>query len=88
MKPPIKVEVIRAEMGFLMSLFATGFGIAVRTLIVWWAVAAWFPEYGLTYWQLVLPVCAARMLFGDGIELKRTFKPKSWALPKAPKAAV
>lgn len=70
-------------MPFFVSLFATVFGLAVRTLVVWWAVAAWFPEYGLTYWQLVLPVYAARMLFGDSGEVKRTFKPKSWILPKA-----
>lgn len=78
---PQKVEIVRAEMGFVASLFSTLFMIAFRTLFVWWAVAVWFPEFGLTYWQLVLPVYAVRMLLGSG-EIRRTFKPKSWALPK------
>lgn len=75
-----KVEVVRAEMGFVGSLFAALFIIAYRTLFVWWAVAVWFPQYGLTYWQLVLPVYAAMMLFLPSGELKRTFKPASWKL--------
>jgi hypothetical protein len=36
--------------------------MGIRVLFVWWAVAAWFPELGLTYWQLILPVYAFRML--------------------------
>lgn len=39
--------------------------LAFRVLILWWFFAAWFPELGLTYWQLVLPVYAARMVFGN-----------------------
>lgn len=36
--------------------------LAIRTLVVWWAIAAWFPEYGITYWQAILPVYAVRAL--------------------------
>lgn len=88
MTNPLKVEVIRAEMPFVLSLFNILLLLAIRTLVVWWAVAVWFPEFGLTYWQLVLPVYAARMVFGgDSSELyKRTFKPASWTLPKPAKA--
>ena len=41
------------------------FLLAYRILFIWWAVAVWFPEIGLTYWQLVLPVYAARCLLGS-----------------------
>lgn len=41
------------------------FVLALRTLVVWWAVAVWFPQLGLTYWQLILPVYAFKMLTGD-----------------------
>ena len=51
----------------LSGLFMT----ALRTLIVWWFVAAWFPELGLTFWQLVLPVYAARMIFGNPSHMPR-----------------
>ena len=47
------------------------FILAIRTLVVWWAVAVWFPEFGLTYWQLVLPVYAFVMLTSHA-EIKPT----------------
>lgn len=47
---------------FFTKLFVSLFVLAIRVLFVWWAVAVWFPELGLTYWQLVLPVYAVRML--------------------------
>jgi hypothetical protein len=37
--------------------------LAIRTLIVFWFVATWFPELGLTYWALALPVYVASWLF-------------------------
>lgn len=37
-------------------------GFCLRVLIIWWAVATWFPELGLTYWELMLPVYAIRTL--------------------------
>lgn len=39
--------------------------LAVRVLIVWWAIAAWFPELGITYWQAILPVYAVRALIAQ-----------------------
>lgn len=47
------------------KLFNSFVLMAIRVLIIWWAVAAWFPELGLTYWQLILPVYAIRMLTGN-----------------------
>lgn len=48
-------------------------GLAYRVLFVWWALAVWYPELGLTYWQLILPVYAVRMLIGRA-DFKRTAK--------------
>ena len=63
-----KVEIIRPKRtaaeqfgGLVGNLFL----LAFRTLIVWWAIAAWFPELGITYWQAILPVYAVRALFGS-----------------------
>ena len=60
-----KVEIIRPhrpaaeQFGmFIANLFL----LAFRVLIVWWALAAWFPELGITYWQAILPVYAIRCL--------------------------
>ena len=49
------------------------FGLAYRVLFIWWAFAVWYPELGLTYWQLILPVYAVRMLVG-GASFRRTAK--------------
>lgn len=38
--------------------------LAFCVLIVWWFFATWFPALGYTYWQLVLPVYAYRILNG------------------------
>lgn len=38
--------------------------MGIRVLLLWWFFAAWFPEWGLTYWQLILPVFAWRALNG------------------------
>lgn len=60
-----KVEIVRparpaAEQ---FGIFLGGlFWLAFRVLIVWWALAAWFPELGITYWQAILPVYAIRAL--------------------------
>ena len=50
------------------------FGLAVRVLIIWWAVAVWFPEAGLTYWQLVLPVYALRALIIPAPQYRQLLK--------------
>jgi len=61
----IKAEIVRpkwtAEEWFA-HLFGGIISLALRTLVVWWFFAAWYPELGLTFWQLVLPVYAVRML--------------------------
>ena len=67
MKPEeyTKVEIVnpsRTTAENLSGIFTGLFGLALRTLIVWWAVASWFPEWGITYWQTVLPVYAIRAL--------------------------
>lgn len=54
-------------------LISSLLGLAYRVLFVWWAVAVWFPELGITYWQIILPVYAVRMLIGNA-EIKRTAK--------------
>ena len=73
----IKAEIVKpkptAENWFsqlISGLLMTAF----RVLIVWWFVAAWFPDLGLTFWQLVLPVYAARLVFGDPIPQPRILK--------------
>lgn len=61
----IKAEIVRPKWNpeEWVSNFVVGIlSLALRTFIVWWFFAEWFPEYGLTYWQLVLPVYAVRML--------------------------
>ena len=47
--------------------------LAFCVLIVWWFFATWFPQLGFTYWQLVLPVYAFRILNGR-VPLGRTLK--------------
>ena len=56
-------------MPFLVGLFLGAYVLAFRTLIVWWAVAVWFPSFGLTYWQLALPIYAFTVLTSK-VELK------------------
>lgn len=57
-----QVEVVKGHRGFWESAFSALFTLSYRTVFVWWAVAVWFPELGLTYWQLVLPIYAACLL--------------------------
>jgi cytosine/uracil/thiamine/allantoin permease len=63
----IKAEIVRPKRPApeVFGLFVgTLLWLAVVVLIVWWFFAAWFPQLGLTYWQLVLPVYAYRVLNG------------------------
>jgi hypothetical protein len=48
--------------------------LAGRTLIVFWFAATWFPELGLTYWGLVLPVYIASWLLAP-ITIRGRFIP-------------
>lgn len=63
-----KVEIIRPKRSGpeqFGAIVGSLFLLALRTLIVWWAIAAWFPELGITYWQAILPVYAVRALLGS-----------------------
>lgn len=63
----IRAEIVRPKLSvpeLFGQLFGSLAGLAIRVLIVWWFIAAWFPQFGLTYWQLVLPVYALRVLIG------------------------
>lgn len=37
--------------------------LPIKTLLVFWFVATWFPQLGITYWQLLLPVYLAGIIF-------------------------
>ncbi|QCB97141.1 hypothetical protein E5206_09520 [Arthrobacter sp. PAMC25564] len=65
----IKAEIVRPKLSTMDTfgqLFGSLVGLGIRVLIVWWFFAAWFPELGLTYWQLVLPIYAVRVLILKG----------------------
>ena len=71
-----QVEVVNPKLTGAESvgrILSSLFVLAYRVLFVWWAVAVWFPEFGITYWQLVLPVYAFRALVGSA-SIKRTAK--------------
>lgn len=63
-----KVEVVvptpptKRALGIILNSL---FGLALRTLLVYWFFSSWFPTLGLTYWGLVLPVYIARFLFSS-----------------------
>lgn len=72
-----KVEIIQPKWDaekWASKTFQALFGIAVKTLILWWFFAAWFPGLGYTYWQLVLPVFAISILLGRGSWTPRQIK--------------
>lgn len=61
----IKAEIVQPKRPFpeeIGKILGNLLTLAFRVLIVWWFFAAWYPELGLTYWQLVLPVYAARVI--------------------------
>lgn len=61
----IKAEIVRPKWTpneAFTQVFGSLFNLAVRVLILWWFFATWFPQLGLTYWQLILPVYAFRVL--------------------------
>lgn len=61
----IKAEIVRPKWTaeeWVTKIISAVLNLAIITLVVFWFVATWFPEYGLTYWQLVLPVFALRIL--------------------------
>jgi len=72
-----QVEIVKPAQSWpevLGDLIGGLFGLAMRVLFVWWAIAVWFPELGLTYWQIVLPVYALRELVLPGPQFKQLQK--------------
>lgn len=72
-----QVEIVKPPQSapeFIGSLVGGLVGLSLRVLIIWWAVAVWFPEFGLTFWQLVLPVYALRMLVVPAPQFKQLLK--------------
>ena len=71
-----QVEIVNPKLSaaeIAPRIFGALAGFAIRVLFIWWAVAVWFPELGLTYWQIVLPVYAVRLLVGNA-SIRRTAK--------------
>ncbi|SDK80376.1 hypothetical protein [Arthrobacter sp. ok362] len=61
----IRAEIVRTKWSpedWFARTIGAFLSLALITLVLFWFVAAWFPELGLTYWQLVLPVFAFRFL--------------------------
>jgi len=72
-----QVEIVKPAQSWpevLGELIASLIWLAIRVLIAWWAVAVWFPQFGLTYWQLVLPVYAVRALILPRPQFKQLHK--------------
>lgn len=60
-----QVEIVKPKKSTedaLLEILGSLAVLAFRALIVWWAVTVWFPEAGITYWQIILPVYALRVL--------------------------
>jgi hypothetical protein len=62
-----KVEIVKPyrQRELPIEILLDFIAIGIRTLFVWWTVAAWFPELGITYWETILPVYALRMMFNN-----------------------
>lgn len=45
--PPLE----RVSVGFAIAV-----ALLIRTALVFWLVASWVPELGITFWQLILPL--------------------------------
>lgn len=61
----IKAEIVRPKWSpedWFTKILGAILSLALITLVLFWFVASWFPQLGLTYWQLVLPVFAFRLL--------------------------
>jgi len=55
----IKAEIVRPKRPMpehVAEVIGGLITLALKVLAVWWFFAAWYAEFGLTYWQLVLPV--------------------------------
>lgn len=61
----IRAEIVRPKWSpedWFAKILGAFLSLAIITLVLFWFVASWFPHLGLTYWQLVLPVYALRLL--------------------------
>lgn len=61
----IKAEIVRPKWTpteWSTKILGAFLGLAIQTLVVFWLFASWLPHFGFTYWQLVLPVFAFRLL--------------------------
>lgn len=61
----IKAEIVRPKWtpeDWVARTIGAFLSLALTTLVLFWFVATWLPQYGLTYWQLVLPVFTLRLL--------------------------
>ena len=67
---PIKIPFIE-RLGVWLAIFLT---LNLRALFVFWLVATWFPQLGLTYWQLLLPLYVASWVLSP-ISIKGRFIP-------------
>jgi hypothetical protein len=65
----IKAEIVRPKWTpevWVEKILGAILSLALTTLVLFWFVATWFPQFGLTYWQLVLPVFTLRLLISRG----------------------
>lgn len=61
----IKAEIVRPKWSpedWVTKIVGAVLSLGLTTFLVWWFVATWFPQFGWTYWQLVLPVFTLRFL--------------------------
>jgi hypothetical protein len=61
----IKAEIVRPKWTaeeWVTKILSAILNLALITLVLFWFVATWFPQLGLTYWQLILPVYTIRSL--------------------------
>ena len=72
-----QVEVVLKKLTpkqYRAQLTARAIMLAIRVLVVWWAAASFFPELGLTYWQIILPVFALRALILPNGKFEKVIK--------------
>jgi hypothetical protein len=72
-----QVEIVKPDLTTseaISELIGSLAGLGLRIFFIWLAVSEWFPQLGLTYWQLVLPVYAVRMLILPEPHFKRLRK--------------
>lgn len=56
-------------------LVALLIALPIKTLFFFWFFASWFPQLGLTFWQLLLPVYLASIAFRPVLGIKGRWIP-------------